>query len=164
MQVMCEENSAVGQHAVAELQELRKKIFEDPSLELDQQTKRLRQANFKQQYKLRQERSCTELTDVEQEALRACGVVEVLDDVEAEHTADGENCAVMRMATKLPTPAWNQAIVAGMRALPSGDLGDTVDGLFVAEKHAQSAQHNKRKPPGRAKVRSSCARASCSYN
>ena len=69
---MSENPDNVGHAAVEELQQLRQKIFEDPSLELDTSTKRLRQANFKQQYKLRQERSCQELTDVEQEALRAC--------------------------------------------------------------------------------------------
>jgi hypothetical protein len=82
VQVMYEEQNNVGQAVVQNLLEQRNNIIENPSLELDKQTKRLRQANFKQQYKLRQQRSCTELTEIEQEALMACGVVEVLGEMD----------------------------------------------------------------------------------
>jgi hypothetical protein len=79
---MFEDGNNARQEAVQHLWELRHRIIEDPGTELDKQTKRLRQANFKQQYKLRQERSCTELTEIEQEALMACGVVEVLGEMD----------------------------------------------------------------------------------
>lgn len=135
VQVMNEENNNVGQAAVAELQELRKKIFEDPSLELDQQTKRLRQANFKQQYKLRQERSCKELTDVEQEALMACGAVGVLNEADIENGLDfrstvAPDCDLPRVQSQVILPA-----------MPTYNMSDGVEGLFVAEQHAQQRKH-----------------------
>lgn len=138
---MYENQNNVGQAAVEDLQELRKKIFDNPSLELDISTKRLRQANFKQQYKLRQERSSQTLTSVEQEALLACGAVEeILGDTENTETQVADP----------PTSAWNQAVIAGMHALPSN--GDGVEGLFLAEQY--TAQNGAGKQPlvARAKV------------
>ena len=150
---MSENPESVGQAAVEELQELRQKIFEDPSLELDTSTKRLRQANFKQQYKLRQERSCQELTDVEQEALRACRDVGVLGDLGIEDVVQRNSAARPVENSGAPAAAWNQAFVAGMRGLPSMGINANIDGLFLAEKHAQSASQRQYQPvASRAKV------------
>jgi hypothetical protein len=126
VQVTYEEQNFVGQEAVQELLNLRKQMIENPKMELDKQTKRLRQAFFKQQYKLRQERSCTELTEIEQEALMVCGVVEVLGEIDVENAVDMAN----KPAATAPT--WNQASMAGMCVLPLNDIGYNVEGLFVA--------------------------------
>jgi hypothetical protein len=71
VQVMCEEQSNDGQAALEGLLQLRRRVIENPSLVLDKETKRLRQANFKHQHKQRQERSNVELTEVDKEALMA---------------------------------------------------------------------------------------------
>jgi hypothetical protein len=70
---VCEDQSNAGQAALEHLLGLKRKMIENPCLELDEETKRFRQANFKHQYMLRQERSNMELTEVEEEALMASG-------------------------------------------------------------------------------------------
>jgi flagellar biosynthesis component FlhA len=103
VQVMHESEDNAGQEALQHIWELRHRIIEDPGMELDKETKRLRQAIFKQQYKLRQERSCTELTEIEQEALMACGVAEVLGEIDVENGVGMANIS----APAATAPTWN---------------------------------------------------------
>jgi hypothetical protein len=119
VQVKRENPDNLGEQAVRDLHELRDRIFKDPTLELDVPTKRLRQANFKQQYKLRQERNCQEdLSAAEHQALLACsghaGAGAVASNGMAMHAVDGD-------------------LLASSQMYHMGGAPNTLDGIYLAD-------------------------------
>jgi hypothetical protein len=151
VQVMCEEQSNDAQVALAGLLKLKRRLIENPSLQLDKETKRLRQANFKQQHELRQERRRKQLTEVDREALMACGGDEVLGEMDMENTTALEHTGT-DAAAKAAGTSWNHAMMPGMRLLPCNDFGYRVEGLFVAEQNAVETEPTDRAPANKIQV------------
>ena len=61
----------------------------------------------------------------------------MLGNFAVEDAAHLENAAGPVENSGAPAAAWNRAVLAGMRGLPSNGLGVGVEGLFLAEKHTQ---------------------------